>query len=55
MNKKRYGDMDVFCRNLREMDYEKIELLDTTDGSFMSSKEARAYMLTGSRLVFGEK
>lgn len=24
-------------------------------GSFMSPKELRAYMLTGSRLVFGEK
>ena len=55
MSKKRYGDMDAFCRKLREMGYEKVELLDTADGSFMSPKEARAYMLTGSRLLFGKK
>ena len=55
MSKKRYGDMDAFCRKLKEMGYEKVELLDTTDGSFMTSKEARAYMLTGSRLLFGRK
>ena len=55
MSKKRYGDMDVFCRKLREMGYEKVELRDTADGSFMSPKEARNYMLTGSRLLFGKK
>lgn len=55
MSKKRYGDMDVFCRKLREMGYEKVELLDTADGNFMTPKEARAYMLTGSRLLFGKK
>lgn len=55
MSKKRYGDMDAFCRKLKEMGYEKVELLDTTNGSFMTSKEARAYMLTGSRLLFGRK
>ena len=46
MSKKRYGDMDAFCRKLKEMGYEKVELLDTTNGSFMTSKEARAYMLS---------
>ena len=55
MSKKRYGDMDAFCRKLREMGYEKVELLDTADGSFMSPKEARSYMLTGSKLLFGKK
>ena len=55
MSRNRYGDMDMFCQKLREMGYEKVELLDTTDGSFMSPKEARAYMLTGSRLLLGKK
>lgn len=47
--------MDVFCQKLIEMGYEKVELLDAAEGSFMSPKEARAYMLTGSRLLFGKK
>ena len=47
--------MDVFCQKLIKMGYEKVELLDAAEGSFMSSKEARAYMLTGARLLFGKK
>lgn len=55
MSKRRYGDMDVFCRKLREMGYENVELIDTTNGNFLSPKEARNYMLKGSRLLFGKK
>lgn len=47
MNKKRYGDMDVFCRNLREMGYEKIELLDTTDGALLALKKQEHICLQG--------
>lgn len=55
MSTKSYGDTDVFCQKLREMGYEKVELLNAAEGSFMSPKEARAYMFTGSRLLFGKK
>ena len=33
---------------LRDMGYERVELMDTTDGSFMTPKEAKRLMLRGS-------
>ena len=32
----RYGDMQAFVQKLRDMGYERVELMDTTDGSFMT-------------------
>ena len=32
MSKSRYGDMDAFAAQLRAKGYEKVELIDTTDG-----------------------
>ena len=51
----RFGDMSAFARKLREMGYEKVELIDTTDGFFMSEKEAFLLMLKGSMLLVGKK
>jgi arsenite methyltransferase len=50
-----YGDMVLFVRKLKEMGYEDVRLISTTDGMFMTKKEARRLMLTGSALLVGRK
>jgi len=50
-----YGDMDAFVGKLRSMGYEKVELIDTTDGTFLSAKEAKQLSLAGSKLLYGKK
>ena len=55
MSPCRYGDMRAFVRKLRDMGYECVELIDTTDGSFMTPKEACRLMLRGSTLLVGKK
>ena len=55
MGKNRYGDMEAFCRKLQEMGYAYVRLIDTTDGLFMTKKEASRLMLQGSTLLVGRK
>ena len=55
MSERRYGDMQVFVQKLREMGYERVELIDTTTGKFMTPKEAKRLMLHGSTLLVGRK
>ena len=55
MSKLRYGDMQAFAEKLRGMGYEKVELIDTTDGRFMSKMESRMLKLDGSTLLVGKK
>lgn len=55
MSPARYGDMQDFVRQLKEMGYESVELIDTTDGLFMTKKEAAGLMLQGSTLLVGKK
>lgn len=43
MSKARYGDMDAFVSKLKAMGYEEVRLIDTTDGKFMSCKEAALF------------
>lgn len=50
-----YGDMQAFVQMLKDMGYERVELIDTTVGSFMTPKEARHLMLLGSTLLVGRK
>lgn len=47
--------MDAFIQQLKDMGYEKAELYDTTDGLFMSPKEAKLLCLAGSKLLIGKK
>jgi hypothetical protein len=54
MGKKRYGDMEAFCENLRNMGYEMVEMIDTTD-KFMTKSEAKIMMLADSTLLYGRK
>lgn len=55
MSQGRYGDMQAFAEELRQAGYEKVELLDTTSGMFMSKKEAFLMELSGSTLLVGKK
>ena len=55
MSPGRYGDMQAFVQKLRDMGYERVELIDTTNGSFMTQKEAKRLMLRGSTLLVGRK
>lgn len=53
-NKYKYGDMEDFCQKLRDMGYEKAELIATAD-KFMRPAEAKAMLLSGSALLYGKK
>ncbi len=55
MSEARYGDMRAFAEKLRSMGYEKVELIDTTNGMFMSPAEAKWMALSGSTLLVGKK
>ena len=55
MSKRRYGDMQAFAQKLRDMGYAYVELINTTDGSFMTPQEAKRLMLCGSALLVGKK
>ena len=55
MSRTKYGDMDAFIKKLREMGYQKVELIDTTGGMFMKKSEAAWMMLSGSALLVGVK
>lgn len=55
MTKMRYGDMKEFAKELKESGYEKVELIDTTSGLFMTPKEAKFLGLSGSTLLVGKK
>lgn len=55
MSKNRYGDMKQFIQILKNMGYEKVELMDTDNGLWMSSNEALLLGLRGSKLLYGKK
>lgn len=55
MSRNRYGDMKAFVAQLRAEGYEKVELIDTTNGMFMSRREAMLMNLSGSTLLVGRK
>ena len=54
-SKSKYGEMKAFLKKLRDMGYEKVELIDTTDGNFMKKSEAGWMALSGSALLTGRK
>ncbi len=55
MSRTKYGDMQAFVKKLKDMGYEKVELIDTTDGKFMKKWEATWMALSGSALLVGKK
>ena len=54
-SKSKYGDMQAFVTHLKDMGYQKVELIDTTDGRFMTKFEAAWMGLSGSALLTGIK
>ena len=55
MSQRRYGNMQDFVRKLKEMGYQDVQLIDTTDGMFMKKSEALWMDLSGSTLLVGKK
>lgn len=53
-SKSKYGDMQAFVKKLKEMGYEKVELIDTTD-KFMKKWEPVWMELSGSAMLVGKK
>lgn len=54
-SKRNYGDMQAFMQKLKDMGYEKVELIDTTQGMFMTPWEAKWMTLSGSAILVGKK
>ena len=51
----KYGDMRSFAERLRRAGFEKVELIDTAKGMFLSPREAGWMGLSGSALLVGKK
>ena len=51
----KYGDMQAFVKKLKGMGYEEVELIDTTNGMFMTPWEAKWMGLSGSAILKGKK
>ena len=54
-SRAKYGDMQSFVQKLRAMGYERVELIDTTQGLFITPSEAKWMALSGSALLVGKK
>ena len=54
-SKGKYGDIQAFVKKLKELGYERAELVSTDNGRFMSPWEARWMGLSGSALLVGKK
>ena len=55
MPRRIYGDMNAFIKELKEMGYEKVELINTANGALIHPKEAKFLFLSTSALLFGKK
>ncbi len=51
----KYGDMHAFVKKLKEMGYEKVDLIDTSNGKWIRKSEAGWMGLSGSALLTGKK
>ena len=54
-SRSKYGDMHAFMQKLRDMGYENVELIDTTNGRFITKFESVWMALSGSALLIGRK
>ena len=54
-SRNNYGDMQGFVKKLKEMGYEKVDLIDTTNGKWIRKSEAGWMGLSGSALLTGRK
>ena len=51
----KYGDMQAFVKKLKDLGYAEVELIDTTNGMFMTPGEAKWMGLSGSAILKGKK
>lgn len=54
-SKAKYGDMQKLILELKTGGYEEVQLIDTTNGMFMSKREAVTLGLSGSAILYGKK
>lgn len=54
-SKGKFGYMELFIDRLKSVGYESAKLIDTTDGLFMTKKEAIMYSLKDSAILYGRK
>ena len=55
MKSRAYGDMKTFAQELRDMGYEEVNIIDTTQEIFGSRRLAAMLMLGDSRMLAGRK
>ena len=55
MKPRLYGDMEAFARELRDMGYEDVRLIDTATEAFGSRRRAAMMMLGNSQMLVGRK
>lgn len=55
MSKWLYGDIRKFMQTLREMGFQDVKLIDTTQGKFMTPWETKCLGLGGSSILYGKK
>ena len=55
MKPRMYGDMEEFARELRDMGYKDVRLIDTAAEAFGSRRWAAMMMLDNSRMLVGRK
>ncbi len=55
MSKAKYGDMENFALKLKDMGFQEVKLVDTTNGMFMSKWESTWMGLSGSTILMGRK
>ena len=55
MKPRMYGDMEEFARELRDIGYEDVRLIDTAAEAFGSRRWAAMMMLDNSRMLVGRK
>ena len=55
MSASKYGDIHAFVKKLKDMGYERAEMIGTTSGKFMKRSEAGWMGLSGSALLIGKK
>ncbi len=51
----KYGDIQAFVKKLKGMGYDQVELIDTTNGMFMTPWEAKWMGLSESAILKGKK
>lgn len=55
MKSRMYGDMEAFAQELRDLGYQEVRLVDTSQEAFGSRRRAAMMMLGNSQMLVGRK